>query len=125
MSTRTLNTRKIEHIFLSDAELAAEQQAKIDGGYSHLSDEQFRDLVSRDILLIEGPISAPDAGRMTADQIDELIRIRTEEKSQCLITLKSARSNLRMDNAKSRLRELNEEIADLQRRKTHLMESAA
>jgi hypothetical protein len=60
MSTRTLDIRKIEHIQLTEADLAAEQEAKRLGGYSKLTDEHFRELVSRGINLIEGPIKAPE-----------------------------------------------------------------
>lgn len=61
MNTRSLNTRKFEIIRLTQEELAAEQEAKVLIGDKHLTDEQFRDLVSRDIHLIEGPIKAPEA----------------------------------------------------------------
>lgn len=60
MNTRSLNTRKIEHITLTDGDLAAEQHAKVLTGNAHLTDEQFRDLVSKGINLIEGPIKAPE-----------------------------------------------------------------
>ena len=60
MSTRTLDIRKIEHITLTPDQLKLEQKAKRLTGNTHLTDEQFRDLVSRGINLIEGPIKAPE-----------------------------------------------------------------
>lgn len=60
MNTRSLNTRKIEHITLTEDELKLEQKAKVLTGNTHLTDEQFREAVSRGINLIEGPIKAPE-----------------------------------------------------------------
>ena len=62
---------------------------------------------------------------MSLDQIDELIRIRTEEKSQCVELLTWSRTDLRTRGAQSRLKSVIEELADLQRQKARLMESAA
>lgn len=62
---------------------------------------------------------------MNIHATDELIRLRTEERSQILEKMKWARTNVGLENARCRLCELNEELAQLQRQKTHLMESAA
>lgn len=62
---------------------------------------------------------------MTAEQIDELIRIKTEEKFQCIEDLKWSRTDVRRENLQARLKELSADLARLRNMRSQVMESAA
>ena len=54
MNTRKLKVMKIERIELNKEQLKAEQLAKQMSGNTHLSDEQFREIICRGLNL-QGP----------------------------------------------------------------------
>jgi len=62
---------------------------------------------------------------MTIEQLESLIELRTSERKSVVKRMEFVRTNVGLENARDRLRELNEELADLNRQKSQLMEAAA